>query len=157
MATNQIKAINLMTQWIALKKAFPSSSGDVRRNQLRWTTELMPSSLSDTYRIRLEYSLEKSPKVVVEEPCLQERDGKKPPHVYREGSLCLYLPGAREWDDTMLLADTIVPWTSEWLLHYEIWLATGEWHGGGVHPGDGVKIQNDKPDARDRKSVPPKG
>ena len=31
----------------------------------------------------------------------------------------------------MLIADTIVPWTCEWLVHYEIWFATGEWHGGG--------------------------
>ena len=34
----------------------------------------------------------------------------------------------------MLLATTIFPWTAEWLLHYEIWLATGEWTGGGYHP-----------------------
>lgn len=31
----------------------------------------------------------------------------------------------------MLIANTIVPWTSEWLFYYEIWLATGQWHGGG--------------------------
>ena len=29
----------------------------------------------------------------------------------------------------MLIVDTIVPWAAEWLLHYEIWLATGEWFG----------------------------
>ncbi|MGH8092034.1 MAG: hypothetical protein ACREIF_00990 [Chthoniobacterales bacterium] len=32
----------------------------------------------------------------------------------------------------MRLADTIVPWTSRWLYFYEIWLATGEWMGGGI-------------------------
>ena len=31
----------------------------------------------------------------------------------------------------MLIVDTIVPWTAEWLLHYEVWLATGEWLGDG--------------------------
>jgi hypothetical protein len=30
------------------------------------------------------------------------------------------------------IADTIVPWTAEWLVHYEIWLVTGEWYGGGT-------------------------
>jgi hypothetical protein len=35
----------------------------------------------------------------------------------------------------MSLAKAIVPWTSEWLLHYEIWLATGDWRGSGIHPG----------------------
>ena len=34
----------------------------------------------------------------------------------------------------MQLATTIVPWCSEWLFYYELWLATGEWLGGGVHP-----------------------
>ena len=29
----------------------------------------------------------------------------------------------------MLIVDTIVAWAAEWLLHYEIWLATGEWFG----------------------------
>jgi hypothetical protein len=34
----------------------------------------------------------------------------------------------------MSIADTIVPWTAEWLVHYEIWLMTGEWYGGGDCP-----------------------
>lgn len=41
-----------------------------------------------------------------------------------------------EWKPRMKLADTIVPWAAEWLLHYELWLATGEWGGGGVHRGE---------------------
>lgn len=49
-------------------------------------------------------------------------------------SLGLYYPPAREWRQSMLLAGTILPWTSEWLLHYETWLATGVWTGGGIHP-----------------------
>ena len=40
----------------------------------------------------------------------------------------------------MLIADTIVPWTCEWLIHYEIWLATGEWHGGGEEPNEGERM-----------------
>ena len=32
----------------------------------------------------------------------------------------------------MLIATTTVPWAAEWLLHYELWLATdGTWCGGG--------------------------
>ena len=34
----------------------------------------------------------------------------------------------------MSIADTIVPWTAEWLVYYEIWLMTGEWYGGGDWP-----------------------
>jgi hypothetical protein len=35
----------------------------------------------------------------------------------------------------MSIADTVLPWTTEWLYHYEIWLITGEWTGGGDWPG----------------------
>ncbi|MYD87819.1 MAG: hypothetical protein F4018_15215 [Acidobacteria bacterium] len=34
----------------------------------------------------------------------------------------------------------IVPWTSEWLACYEIWLATGKWLGGGTTPGEMSRV-----------------
>ena len=49
-----------------------------------------------------------------------------------EIELCLHMP--YECNHTAMIADTIIPWTQEWLLHYEIWLATGEWCGGGQEP-----------------------
>jgi hypothetical protein len=53
--------------------------------------------------------------------------------VYSSGDLCLYLPG--EWNESMLLAATILPWTSQWLFYYELWLITGHWMGTGHdHP-----------------------
>jgi hypothetical protein len=144
MATKTVKVIQ---QFMALKRAFPNSEGDVRKNRLQWKCTLVPTPMSEEYLVNLEYSLEISPKVFVVKPPLQEKDGVRPPHRYGDGSLCLYLPG--EWDQSMLLADTIVPWTSEWLAHYEFWLATGEWQGGGVHPGDSPKAVR-----RERKSHP---
>ena len=59
------------------------------------------------------------------------------PHTYPGNELCLFYPG--EWQHDRFLAVTIVPWTAEWLLHYEIWLATGEWTGGGRHLRDHAK------------------
>ncbi|MGB3553183.1 MAG: hypothetical protein WBA25_00925 [Jannaschia sp.] len=61
------------------------------------------------------------------------------PHVYFEpedlpnSPLCLYDPREGEWDPSMLLAATTVRWAERWLWHYEIWEATGRWHGGGRH------------------------
>lgn len=54
--------------------------------------------------------------------------------MYADNRPCLYWPRTAEWDGSMLLAEVVVPWTSEWLAHYEIWLATGKWHGRGIHP-----------------------
>jgi hypothetical protein len=80
------------------------------------------------------YKLGQRPNVYVVDPRLTRRNGEQAPHLYGKSELCLYRPGRGEWSPSMLLSDTIVPWASEWLLHYEIWLATGEWTGGGEHP-----------------------
>lgn len=44
-------------------------------------------------------------------------------------ALCLYDWQRWEWHPGLPIAD-LVPWTSEWLLCYELWHATGVWHGG---------------------------
>ncbi|MFT3792329.1 MAG: hypothetical protein QM741_14940 [Rudaea sp.] len=83
-----------------------------------------------------------SPKIQVLTPNLFElAHGKEPPHLYppmrHPASLCLFHPDRYEWTRQMRIVDTIVPWTAEWLFHYELWLGTGEWHGGGEHPESG--------------------
>ena len=40
----------------------------------------------------------------------------------------------------MSVVNTIIPWTSEWLLHYELWHATGKWLGGGHRNDAGPKL-----------------
>jgi len=61
------------------------------------------------------------------------------PHVYFEGPdyrlspLCLFDPTAKEWNPSMSIARTTVPWAARWLACYELWEATGRWHGGGRH------------------------
>jgi uncharacterized protein len=62
------------------------------------------------------------------------------PHVYRLGhkpefpALCLFDPKQDEWSPDEFIADKIIPWAIKWLFYYEVWLATGEWQGGGRHP-----------------------
>lgn len=74
------------------------------------------------------------PRVTVVNPRLERpHDGGALPHVFPGDALCLYYDG--DFDDRAdLLVDTVVPWVSEWLYHYELWVATGDWHGGGIHP-----------------------
>lgn len=61
------------------------------------------------------------------------------PHVYFEGPdyrlspLCLFDPMTNEWNQSMSIAKTTVPWAARWLACYELWEATGRWHGGGRH------------------------
>lgn len=66
--------------------------------------------------------------------------GEEIPHLYRNESnlrmsrLCLFDPATTEWAPGNVLAETIIPWTIDWLASYEGWRATGEWTGGGRHP-----------------------
>jgi hypothetical protein len=68
------------------------------------------------------------------------------PHFYGNGCLCLHEPS--EWDESFLLADSIIPWAAEWLYFYEIWHAIGSWHGGGEWPPPSL------PDSPQTRAVP---
>jgi hypothetical protein len=128
-----INELTLGLQLVALKQLYPSGNGFIAQSQLVWRSLLTPSPLSQTYEVDVRYKLGESPKVYVLNPRLQERNGEKAPHIFPGGYLCLYYPKHKEWEPSMYLSNTIVPWTVEWLLHYEIWLATGEWCGGRIH------------------------
>lgn len=129
------KLISLSTQGMSLKRLFPKSQLSLYRNCLNWEANFTPTHLSETYRIQLKYKLKSRPDVFVLEPQLEIPEGEKLPHIFpSDSSLCLYYPGIGEWSGDKLLSKTIVPWISDWLLHYEIWLSFGVWCGGGRHP-----------------------
>lgn len=121
-----------------LKSYFPNS--EIKRrgeNEIIWTGTVTPSPLSASYTLRLHYRYNNGAKVYVIDPKpLQLANGKSVlPHVYStpEQQLCLYYPEDNEWDTSMYYVKTLIPWACEWLVHYECWVATGTWHGGGIH------------------------
>ncbi len=130
-------AIPLALQARKLKAYFPESKYSIGNNMLVWSGYLQPTFLSPDYLIKIVYKRGNSPNVYVVEPKpLIFPEGKtKLEHVYNteKQHLCLYHRPSKEWKHTMHIADTIIPWTSEWLYHYEIWVATGTWKGGGLH------------------------
>jgi len=97
-----------------------------------------PTPLSREYTVRIEYERGDVPKVFVKDPDISVlAAGRKLPHVYRNPlHLCLYLPGTGEWDGTMRIDRTFVPWASVWLYYFEEWLDSNDWKGGGVHPDE---------------------
>ena len=130
--------ISLIVQEGTLKSLFPNCQ--VKRNQeesLIWICSITPSPLSCTYKLKIHYVKNRGVKVFVIEPISLMRASGKAflPHVYStsEQRLCLYYPGRAEWNVEMLYTRTIIPWACEWLVHYECWVATGAWHGGGIH------------------------
>ena len=117
-----------------LEKHFPHGKATLKAGALRWTGDLQPSEISNRYLVALRYAPPKHPRVVVRHPGLvADLDGHLP-HIYQDGSLCLFKPD--QWTHGDPIATTILPWTCEWLLHYEFWRATGQWCGsGGDHVG----------------------
>jgi hypothetical protein len=118
-------------QAFAIRSLLPDAKVTLRGGtRLTMTADLQPTSMSRTYSIKIAYQSGLTPDVHVVAPQLQlHQDAVVLPHTYPGDKLCLHLPG--EWHPTMYLAHTTIPWTSEWLFYYELWLITGRWEGGG--------------------------
>jgi hypothetical protein len=105
-----------------------------------WQGTLQPRESSPVYHVVIRHSVDGIPKVHVTSPKLRPN-----PHLYSDGSLCLYWPKEWSWRKDQLLAQTIIPWAALWLYFYELWLDTGEWLGPSSHQLP--KIQENKPSA----------
>ena len=124
-----------------LRKFHPEGNGDIIKingvRTLTWFQPIRPCSLGAVYSIELRYALFDVPRPLVHLPDLRSMAGnRKLPHVYSDFDgktyLCLWKDG--DWNSRRLLARTMIPWTAEWFLFFEYWLATREWLGGGTHP-----------------------
>lgn len=135
-----------LAQQLVNLRASPITQGEggIAGNVLTWRFQASPSPISRLYDLRLVYPRNGVPAVFVDQPDLTLlANGARIPHVYSEQPvrLCLYLPRAYEWQSSILLNRTIIPWAILWLWYYEDWLATGEWRGGGVHVSPGVEAK----------------
>lgn len=87
-----------------------------------------PTEESITYSYRIKYAPLSKPKVTVTNPIISHNDDI---HMYDDTSLCLYYPKDMTWDCTSHhLYETIIPWTHEWFVFYELYQFTGKW----LHP-----------------------
>lgn len=140
MARPKSRQLSVIQQAIRLKHQFPDERQPVvKPNRLMWFVTLKPTPMSVSYRVRIEYLQRQRPKVTVVEPRLESRPDESLPHVYPGDELCLYYEDEFVGTEDFL-ADTIVPWTSEWLFYYEKWMTTGVWHASEApHPSDMAK------------------
>ena len=135
-----------------MRRAWPTFRAIRKSNTfVCWEGALTP--IMQTYTVRVSYcnrcDLDRSdilrgkPRITVIDPLLRHRVEEPEehiPHHYPNKAdpdrplLCLYDPAADEWKPSDTIADTIIPWTIDWLACYEGWLATGLWSGGGRHP-----------------------
>jgi hypothetical protein len=124
--------LSLAVQAAHLERRYPDGRIVLRPSRLTWLDHLRPTEISHTYEVLGVIEPGWAPLVYVVDPPLQRRGEEPVPHLHSANDLCLYV--GDDWDDTMIVADTLIPWTSEWLFFYETWHATGDWLGGGMHP-----------------------
>ena len=127
--------LNVAVHALGLRADFPDSEIQIGNGWLRWIGYLQPTPISVRYKVMVEYSGQPRPRVFVLKPALELPPGEhRLPHMFDDGAGGLCLHYNHEWDPRKSIASTIIPWTSEWLLHYEVWLVIGEWTGGGHEP-----------------------
>ena len=113
---------------------------DRTRHVARWTGHVEPQFAR--YKLEVRFALTHYPEVRILDPALVRLPGNVEgalPHVYPpayDPTLCLFDPEAGQWDWSMAIAETTLPWACDWITCYEFWLITGIWRGGGRHAGD---------------------
>jgi hypothetical protein len=103
-------------------------------NSFEVIIKLCPTIVSKSYDVKICYDKYSGVDVyVINEKLEVAKNRKKLPHVYShpEQKLCLFSWKKRQWTKEKLISTTIIPWASEWLEFYELWLISGKWLGGG--------------------------
>lgn len=131
--------MSLPAQQERLMTVFPAAVCRLDALGLFWQGRIQPSEESREYVARVRYCPGDIPEAHIIKPSLHylvassARPGRKLPHVYREAGdpLCLFF-GTQEWNPTIAIADTTIPWVSLWLRFFELWLVTNTWEGSGA-------------------------
>lgn len=99
---------------------------------------LIKSTLSSKeYIIKIKYdTIYDIPKVFLLNENLSIYQSEKIPHIYSHKiingknyvQLCTFFP-KEDWDNKMIIANTVFLWTIEWIYFFEIWSVSGEWCG----------------------------
>lgn len=129
-----------MEQLRDLKRHYEITKQTLKPNAFSCEISVRPTPLSDEYILKVVFRQDPynpfSVFVLKPNPLKLAKGEIGLPHVYntKKQELCLYRPKKREWNNTMFLSKTAIPWAVEWLYFYEVWLCTGEWFGEGEHP-----------------------
>lgn len=128
----KIKTIPLWKQRKLSLQTGVVKSAKIIGSRLVLFLKIKPDPLSPVYSIKISYRVNKPPKIYILNPKLTLPAGKlKLPHVYKGNKLCLYYPKNNEWHSGLSISNYIIPWISEWIFQYELWLVNGVWSGGG--------------------------
>jgi hypothetical protein len=128
---SKIPTVTIAQQDAIIRSLFPSfKATSIRGDSGGWIGYLQPRVVSPKYRIELCYTIGDVPRMWVRSPPLHP----DAPHIWpQDGRLCLYYPEEWLWRRREVIARTVLPLASLWLLYYELWLDTGRWLGPSSH------------------------
>lgn len=115
-----------VTEQALLREKFQFLNSRISGLELTCRGRIQPTEHSRSYRVEIRYAPWDSPEVRIIDPKLEFA---KDAHMYHNDTLCLYDWHEQPWQKNWHLYETIIPWTAEWLVFYELWLLTGKWHG----------------------------
>lgn len=117
---------HFILQKYRIEKHCPFLNCTLHRNHLMCRGSIIPSEGCDTYDFTISYVMGGIPSVYITNPRIPPRAEY---HIYKEGCLCLYDWREMPWRAKMNVHETIIPWTAEWAVFYELWRLTGQWLG----------------------------
>lgn len=110
---------------VLLEKHFDFLQCRLDKNILHINGTCTPSEFSQTYNYKVKLQVRERPKVYVTNPVIKYNDEI---HMYStDNSLCLYYPRDYNWTSDSHLYNTIIPWTHEWFVFYELYQISGKW------------------------------
>jgi hypothetical protein len=109
-----------------IRENFPFFHSRISGVELTCRGFIIPTDQSPAYRVEIKYIPWCAPDVRIIEPKISFTPSA---HMYQSNNLCLYDWREQPWQKNWHLHETVVPWTAEWLIFYELLLLTGKWHG----------------------------
>ncbi len=117
----------LMVQKKLMEKHYSFLTYEIEKNVLRCTGWLQPEGCKTKYKIKIEYVSGHEPKTTILSPKIEPGQSI---HMYNDHSLCLHYPPDMYWNSQIQIHAFTIPWISEWIVFYELYLVNGNiWEG----------------------------
>lgn len=129
-----------------IEESYPFLTCYISNNVLACIGWLQLDNCKDRYRIKMEYVAGYEPKSTILYPVIEP---SKDIHMYKDHSLCLHYPADMKWNERIRIYEYTIPWISEWIIYYEIYLLNGrKWEGreSPTHITEADKNINQDPD-----------
>ena len=121
------KYSHLCYQQELIEKEYDFLDCRIIRNVLTCTGSIKPDNCKGTYKVKIECVAGFEPKTTILSP---EIEPSEKIHMYKDHSLCLHYPPDMKWGVQTMIYQYTIPWISEWIIFYELYLVNGgKWLG----------------------------